>query len=351
MSAYRHPATLPPEPPEPTPEFILEARARRRRLLIRGGVVVLVGVLGLGGPALFLHLGRTAAAVAAVTSARHCLLGSPLHEGESADARIRRRQLEAYDASPNPANATFPRSCAAAVRAAANAVELAEGSYADNPIASLAGTLESHWSETHSFGLLAEQSFETFDRIAPEARAPGLARHILDDDDLDSATRVGFSTPRTEPGPGPHRHVALDDGAVCTLDPTSATLPCGKISYGPTERPLDALWSEPRELVPGPAEGVKTATIGSKLLVVWRRQPGTGIRLRLTDPAALGEATASVAFDDGWHSPIDSPIASFDLVGGAEVAALFLKRQSNGHVHVLRIDADGSVRPWPVERQ
>lgn len=94
---------------------------------------------------------------------------------------------------------------------------------------------------------------------------------------------------------------------------------------------------------------LKVADFDGKLLAVWRSGLRSGLRLRLATTKAFDAAPDVVVLDEhqrGGERVLEPTLTAFDLITGPGVAALLV--QSDDDVHVLRIEHDGSVKPWPV---
>jgi hypothetical protein len=97
------------------------------------------------------------------------------------------------------------------------------------------------------------------------------------------------------------------------------------------------------------ATAVQIADLGGKLLVAWTAGARSGLRIRLAAPEQFAQARDVVVYDDhlrGGADVKDSTLDAFTLVAGEGVAALLL--EVGQQMHVVRIDPNGTVTPWPV---
>lgn len=110
--------------------------------------------------------------------------------------------------------------------------------------------------------------------------------------------------------------------------------------------------SDSPDVAPLDAKDVQFASVGGKVLVVWRAGERGGLRMRMAPAEQLSQAKDIVVFDD--HMGPDGPVADSNLVGFgllplAHSAVLLL---STTHAtHALSIRDSGAMEPISVARK
>ena len=94
---------------------------------------------------------------------------------------------------------------------------------------------------------------------------------------------------------------------------------------------------------------VRAVDLGGSLLAVWAAGDRGGLRMRMAKPDLFAKAKDVVVFDDlvsGGKMAGESTLLGFRLFARGKFAVLLVSTLAG--LHALRIDADGSVRPWPA---
>ncbi|MEO6420769.1 MAG: hypothetical protein ABIP39_15260 [Polyangiaceae bacterium] len=112
----------------------------------------------------------------------------------------------------------------------------------------------------------------------------------------------------------------------------------------------DALDRSTQDLKPLDPERIAAVDLGGKLLVVWSAGDRAGLRMRIAAPAAFDRGTDVVVLDDRVHdgkASNESTLLGFRLYSREHFAVLLLSTVAG--MHALRIDPDGTVRPWAIK--
>lgn len=114
----------------------------------------------------------------------------------------------------------------------------------------------------------------------------------------------------------------------------------------------DALDRSTQDLKVIDPERIAAVDLGGKLLVVWSAGDRAGLRMRIAAPTAFDRGTDVVVLDDRVHdgkSSTESTLLGFRLYSREHFAVLLLSTVAG--MHALRIDLDGTVRPWAIKHQ
>lgn len=122
---------------------------------------------------------------------------------------------------------------------------------------------------------------------------------------------------------------------------------CTSAGCAQSELKPEAIDNNSADLRPVDAHDVQAVDLGGKLLAVWLAGERGGLRMRMAAPEVFQREPAQVLFDDHvaeGKNARASTLLGFRLYSREHFAVLLLSSMAG--VHALRIDRDGSVKPF-----